>query len=333
MKRSISAALFILMVICILTCGCLDDVEDNGHYNVSEPRQKMRDLVVEISTYSKGQCPDFIIITQNGNELVMSDTDPDTIDGNYTKHLDGVAQEDLFFGYSSDDEPTPAGETAYLERYLDAALSEGLTVLVTDYCSSVSNIDASYSMNSERDHVSFAAPRRDLDVVPDHPPRPFSVNTRNISSLKEIGNFLYLIDPGSFNTRTAYLEALGNTDHDLLIIDAFYDDTILTKEEVDHLKVKANGGSRLVISYMSIGEAEDYRYYWKVEWKNTPPPWLEDENPEWEGNYKVRYWEDEWKDLIIYDNDSYLNRIMEAGFDGVYLDIIDAFEYYEYMLQ
>lgn len=26
---------------------------------------------------------------------------------------------------------------------------------------------------------------------------------------------------------------------------------------------------------------------------------------------------------------AYLDRIMEAGFDGVYLDIVDAFEYYE----
>ena len=27
--------------------------------------------------------------------------------------------------------------------------------------------------------------------------------------------------------------------------------------------------------------------------------------------------------------DAYLDRILAAGFDGVYLDIIDAFEYFE----
>jgi len=32
---------------------------------------------------------------------------------------------------------------------------------------------------------------------------------------------------------------------------------------------------------------------------------------------------------MIHDDDSYLNRIVGAGFDGVYLDIIDAFENYE----
>ena len=53
------------------------------------------------------------------------------------------------------------------------------------------------------------------------------------------------------------------------------------------------------------------------------------ENPDWPGNYKVKYWNEEWQGLIYKNQDSYLNKIMAAGFDGVYLDIIDAFEYFE----
>jgi hypothetical protein len=30
------------------------------------------------------------------------------------------------------------------------------------------------------------------------------------------------------------------------------------------------------------------------------------------------------------NQDSYINKIVSAGFDGVYLDIIDAFEYFEW---
>ena len=77
--------------------------------------------------------------------------------------------------------------------------------------------------------------------------------------------------------------------------------------------------------YLSIGEAEDYRYYWRPEWKIKPPPWLDKENPNWPGNYKVKYWYSEWQDIIL----DYTRRIVEAGFDGAYLDIIDAFAYYE----
>ena len=56
---------------------------------------------------------------------------------------------------------------------------------------------------------------------------------------------------------------------------------------------------------------------------------MEQENPDWAGNYKVRYWDPEWQTIISGAPDSYLGKIQAAGFDGVYLDIIDAFEYFE----
>ena len=57
--------------------------------------------------------------------------------------------------------------------------------------------------------------------------------------------------------------------------------------------------------------------------------WIEADNPEWGGNYKVHYWDGEWQSLIYGNENAYLDRIVDAGFDGVYLDIIDAFEYFE----
>ena len=86
-----------------------------------------------------------------------------------------------------------------------------------------------------------------------------------------------------------------------------------------------------MISYMSIGEAEDYRSYWKEEWEKfkTSPTWLYQENKRWRGNYKVFYWMTSWKSIIYGNDDSYLTSILNVGFDGVYLDIIDAYEYYE----
>ncbi|NPA44475.1 MAG: hypothetical protein GXO49_02970, partial [Chlorobi bacterium] len=81
--------------------------------------------------------------------------------------------------------------------------------------------------------------------------------------------------------------------------------------------------------YMSIGEAENYRYYWQEEWNTNKPEWLDKENPDWEGNYKVWYWNKDWQNIIYGNDNSYLKKILDAGFDGVYLDIIDAFEYYE----
>ena len=119
-------------------------------------------------------------------------------------------------------------------------------------------------------------------------------------------------------------------DYDLIIMDLFFNDgTAFTASEVESLKHKANGGKRLVICYMSIGEAENYRYYRQSSWAHNTPSWLSSENPSWSGNYKVRYWDSEWQDIICGTGDSYLNRILAAHFDGVYLDIIDAYEFFE----
>ncbi len=79
------------------------------------------------------------------------------------------------------------------------------------------------------------------------------------------------------------------------------------------------------LGYFSIGEAETYRFYWKPEWKDRPPVWLGRENPDWKGNYKVRYWNTEWRDMVLLP---YLKRLVAQGFDGVYLDIVDGYEYW-----
>lgn len=125
------------------------------------------------------------------------------------------------------------------------------------------------------------------------------------------------------------MASLDATNYDCLIIDAFMDDIALTSTQISELRTKPNGNRRLVMAYMSIGEAEDYRYYWQPDWDANPPVWLETENPDWDGNYKVRYWDPAWQSIIYGTESAYLDRIMAAGFDGVYLDIIDAFEYFE----
>jgi len=43
----------------------------------------------------------------------------------------------------------------------------------------------------------------------------------------------------------------------------------------------------------------------------------------------VRYWDPRWQAVIYGSASAHLDRILAAGFDGVYLDIIDAYQYYE----
>jgi len=291
----------------------------------------MRNFVQRISSYAKGLVPNFLIIPQNGGELLTKNGEVNGLPSEeYLAALDGVGREDLYYGYDNDNLPTPAAETVYMEAFLDVAEAYSLEALVIDYCWTQTFMDDSYRRNETKGYGSFAADFRELHNIPVYPSNPYNVNPNDIISLRETKNFLFLLNPVLYPDKISYINALQATDYDLLIIDLFFEeDKILTPGDVEALKTKNNGGSRLVVAYMSIGEAEQYRYYWEDRWISNPPSWLGEENPNWEGNYKVRYWEVGWQNIIFGTTNSYLNKIIDAGFDGVYLDIIDAFEYWE----
>ncbi len=294
-------------------------------------KQEMRNFVQGISSYAKNSNQKFIIIPQNGNELATENGDENGSPATaYLNATDGQGQEDLYYGYDSDDRATSENDKNYLKTFLDIEENNGVEVMVTDYCSTHSKMDDSYAKNNANGYISFAAPERDLNVIPNYPVTPYNVNSDDINTLSEAKNFLYLINTENYSTKQNFLDAVSQTNYDLVLIDLFFNDNdAFTNAEITSLKTKQNGGKRLVICYMSIGEAEDYRYYWQSEWDKDKPEWLDKENPYWKGNYKVWYWEKDWQDIIFGNDNSYLKKILDAGFDGVYLDIIDAFEYYE----
>lgn len=326
----------LMLILSLSACGAVSIEEDRGKEEVPTPpternyRQEMRDFVQDINAYAKGVKYNFIIIPQNGHDLLTENGEENGAPATaYMDAIDGVGREDLFYGYEDDNVPTPVSERNGMISFMDIAENNGVEVLAINYCSTQSFIGDSYSQSEARDYISFAADRRELDNIPAYPSNPFNMNSEDVTSLASARNFLFLLNSSSFSNKIDFLNAMKNTNYDILIIDAFYDGDILTKDDIVFLKTKANGGSRLVIAYMSIGEAEDYRYYWRNSWRSSPPPWLAEENPNWHGNYKVRYWDSGWQSIIHGNDTSYLWKIMDAGFDGVYLDIIDAFEYFE----
>jgi cysteinyl-tRNA synthetase len=126
------------------------------------------------------------------------------------------------------------------------------------------------------------------------------------------------------------LDKVAAVDADLFIIDHARPDGFgpLDRADVERLKNGPNGKRRYVVAYMSIGEAEMWRWYWREEWKDNPktrPSWLKAENCAWPGGWAVRYWEDGWRDIIYRAEDAFVKRIARAGFDGVYLDRVDMY--------
>jgi cysteinyl-tRNA synthetase len=144
-------------------------------------------------------------------------------------------------------------------------------------------------------------------------------------------SFAYILQADSFaKTKPAVVAKLKESGRDWIVLDAtFAGDTPWERTDLD--TIRSGKAGRKMVAYLSIGEAEDYRSYWQSDWvrngKRTAaaPVWLGIENPEWKGNYQVKYWNAEWQKLML----PAIDDAMARGFDGLYLDIVDGFQTYE----
>ena len=124
------------------------------------------------------------------------------------------------------------------------------------------------------------------------------------------------------------LDEIANSAFDLVVIDYSSDGTESGEwlpAEIETART-GPGGSKKIVAYMSIGQAENYRFYWQNWWQPGNPGWLLEEDPDWPGNYWVKFWNPGWQSVIMGNPDSYLDCIISQGFDGVYLDRVDAYE-------
>jgi len=144
-------------------------------------------------------------------------------------------------------------------------------------------------------------------------------------------SFAYILQADSFaKTKPAVIAKLKESGRDWIVLDAtFAGDTPWERTDLD--TIRSGKAGRKVVAYLSIGEAEDYRSYWQSDWvsngKQTAaaPAWLGIENPEWKGNYQIKYWDTDWQKLML----AAIDDAMARGFDGLYLDIVDGFQTYE----
>lgn len=306
-------------------------VRTNRDEEVSQPSSyevAIIDLIADLSVYAKEQNPNFAMVTNGGYGLYQPDS-PVSEDSRVklTSSIDGALVESVFYGWNNQmNRATPEATTKEMLSALGYARASGVLPMNMEYCNR-KEIQTQAAQKSKKVRtVWFNANTRDLKKIP--PLVEQRVNRKNVTRLSQIRNFMALLDTDDFKSRNDYLSQLQETDYDLIFIDLFFQNEPLTKKEVDSLKKKKNGGKRMVCAYMSIGEAETYRDYWQASWYRDPPVWICDVNEDWKDNYKVMYWLKPWRDILFGSDNSYLDRILKADFDGVYLDVVDAYEYF-----
>ncbi|PJI84348.1 uncharacterized protein (TIGR01370 family) [Yoonia maricola] len=122
--------------------------------------------------------------------------------------------------------------------------------------------------------------------------------------------------PLLYQLQNADYASLSAGDFRVAVIDP--DDSELTAEQVSDLQTSQD---KLLYAYTSIGEAETYRDYWEDSWTTNPPDYVLGENAEWEGNFRVEFWDTDWQ-AIIYER---IDDLLAKGYDGAYLDIVDGY--------
>ncbi|MDE3061013.1 MAG: endo alpha-1,4 polygalactosaminidase [Pseudomonadota bacterium] len=114
----------------------------------------------------------------------------------------------------------------------------------------------------------------------------------------------------------ANYQMLSGTGFQLGIVDP--DDSQLTTSQIGSLQ----SSGKSLIAYLSIGEAENYRSYWQSSWNSSPPSFILGENPDWPGNYEVKFWDPAWQKIVI----DRAVSMAQQGYNGLMLDVVDVYD-------
>jgi cysteinyl-tRNA synthetase len=136
--------------------------------------------------------------------------------------------------------------------------------------------------------------------------------------------WLYLID---VNLDQAVVDQIAASSYAMVVLDNIPSEASNTDYPMESVIDQLHTAKipKIVLAYVDIGEAEDYRTYWQPGWGVGTPEWIAGSDPDgWEGNFPVAYWYDAWQALWLGEG-GLMEGILDVGFDGIYLDWIEAY--------
>jgi cysteinyl-tRNA synthetase, unknown class len=310
-----------------------------GQSSLMDLREEMRMFVQSISAFARSYRPNFVVLASGGLDLLVK-RDPieetKTFPARtYMRSLDGIIQEGMFFDIKRGDRPfgTPPVEDRQLPMLAKTkfAKDNGLKVFTMDFGTGKGAVDAAYKQAGERGYVSFVAhtPSTDTHRLPAYPPRPFNENASHILSLDMVQNYVVIRNSAPFGRQDKFAMEMHDTNYDMVAVEVFHGRRPLGRQAVETLKFKKMGARRLVLAYMDIGSAASYHYYWRPNWREGSPFWISAPQRDDPDRYNVEYWREEWKQIIAGDTNSYVYGLIAQGFDGVIIDGLEAYKFFE----
>lgn len=157
----------------------------------------------------------------------------------------------------------------------------------------------------------------------------FGENISRKKLLKKAKTWMYQIQGLETDKQ---IEKLAGTSYPLLVIEPNFTHRDMTDFDINGMIKKLRNKKRLILAYIDIGQAESWRSYWKKNWKAPKhdkkgyPDFLVTVDPDgWEDCYPVAYWDKNWKKIWTGKN-GLISKLAKKGFDGVYLDWVEAYD-------
>lgn len=306
-------------------------------------RDWMRNIVEDLSIYARKRDPNFTLITFGGFDLLhwsqreweLADIKKPAVEQTlgdsatpvgypmrrYMQNVNGVILDGFF-----------CAPLRVPEKDVATARGDNIKMLSIDHCATPQQVAPAFIAAAQSGVVAhvdadFDMPfKKQFGVIPRM--RPVPENSGNVENLAQARNMLVNLNSRPYASRAEWLAALAKTNHDILVLDGFYDgNKALTKDEVRSLKYKALGSRRQVYAWLDIGHAADDKYYWMREWKVGNPSWIVGFNRTQEGTYYVEFWNPAWKAII----GKTFAGLMDLGYDGIVLAGVESYRRWEAM--
>ncbi len=300
-------------------------------------REDMRTLIQNIANFGRRVNPNFILLTLNGADLLSKRIDGDDDQRVpaevYLRSIDGIIQESLYYGNPSVNSETQKQDREAITKKLDIARKRGIRVLTLDYATKTKNISAAYSQSRKKGYIAYVAPAKGIELndIAKYPKRPTKENPSSVTTLNEVKNFTYLLDTTAHGSQGKFAMKLHDNNYDMVVMEPFFrKNTPLSFDAVRTIKSKKLGAKRLVLAYVNVSMAEAFRFYWKSNWKEGRPSWIKAPKAGSADKYYVEFWRPEWQKVMYNSPKSYIyGLIRDLGYDGVVLDGVEAYRFFE----
>jgi len=294
-------------------------------------REEMRQLVISIGDFARSGKPDFKIIAEDALGIVVK---PDPQDEEIMfpaktliVNIDGVLQREVSTLVSK--KQVTEESIKLRDHAMKIASDSGLNVLALEFAKEQKEISDIYTKDAKTGIVPFVAESMNLSSIPAHPKTIFNNNSESVTSLKDVKNFIYLENTQGFGSRRDYIQSLHDTNYDAVIINVYHGRNPLTADDVRLLKYKKTGARRLVFATMDVSTAASSLYYWKQDWKQGSPAYIDAPLRSDPDRYRTHYWDTEWQSIIYGNASSYVAGIITLGFDGVVVRGLNGWRYWE----